>query len=499
MWRYLARTYWALFAVLLLAAFLRTYQLGTESLWSDEGVSLRFASMGGPAEIVEASKTDNNYPTYYLILHYWVWLFGDSEFSLRLPSALSGLLAVLVMYKVGSLLFGRSVGLTASLILAVSPFHIQYSQEARVYNLMALLALVSFYCFIKVLRERKLAVQMGYVLSTIALMYCHVYGLFIVLAQNIYFAAIFLGRTFRSRDDARPSLGRWMGLQALLVVLYIPGFILLTGWLSQTKDSTRTWIPPPSLGSVYRDLVSYSGSPLLLALLLTFALLAVIALVRSGATGNLLLLLVWFLTSVVLPILISSFSTPIFHARYGIAGSLVLYLLAAKGVEVASGAFSRAFLRGSPKAPKTKIAWLIVTALLVMLFIVQVRSYYMTVIKQQWREVAQYVDTHAQTDDLILIEGYGSHETLFNYYSERTDIEIKGTHSSGSGEAMKPSVEAHDRVWSVRPRVTKARESLRLEDSAYEEGHTLIDYKQYLVETSPSKDVDLALYEKRKA
>jgi hypothetical protein len=235
-----------------------------------------------------------------------------------------------------------------------------------------------------------------------------------------------------------------------------------------------------------------------LTLLLTFALLAVIALVRSGATGNVLLLLVWFLTSVVLPILISSFSTPIFHARYGIAGSLVLYLLAAKGVEVASGAFSRAFLRGSPKAPKTKIAWLIVTTLVIIPFIVQVQSYYITVKKQQWREVAEYVDTYAQTDDLVLIEGYGSHELLFNYYSERADIEVKGTHSSGSGEAMKPSVEAHDRVWSVRPRLTKARESLRLEDSAYEEGHTLIDRKQYLVEWSPSKDMDLALYEKKK-
>lgn len=148
---------------------------------------------GRPSGIVEASNTDNNFPTYYLIMHYWVSLFADSEFSLRFPSALAGLLAVLAMYKVGSLLFGRGVGLTASLILALSPFHIQYSQEARVYSLMALLALVSFYCFVKVLRERKRAAQTGYVLSTLALMYSHVYGLFIVLAQNLYLAAVLLG------------------------------------------------------------------------------------------------------------------------------------------------------------------------------------------------------------------------------------------------------------------------------------------------------------------
>jgi uncharacterized membrane protein len=159
-----------LFAILLLAAFLRTYQLGTESLWSDERASLRCISLEGPAEIVERSKSDPNFPHLLLILHYWVALFGDSEFSLRLPSALSGLLTVFMIYKVGSLLFGRRVGLTAALIFGSVPFHIQYSQEARVYSPVALLAQLSFHFFIKVLRERKLGTQVGYMLSTIALM-----------------------------------------------------------------------------------------------------------------------------------------------------------------------------------------------------------------------------------------------------------------------------------------------------------------------------------------
>ncbi len=70
------RTYGPLCMVLLVAAFLRIYQLGTESLWYDEAVSREFANLGDSLQFVEQSKTDNNFPTYYLLLHYWVWLLG---------------------------------------------------------------------------------------------------------------------------------------------------------------------------------------------------------------------------------------------------------------------------------------------------------------------------------------------------------------------------------------------------------------------------------------
>lgn len=85
-----AKIYGPICAVLLVGGFLRIYQLGTESLWFDEAISREFANLEDSSQIIEQSKTDNNFPTNYLILHYWVWLFGDSEFSLRFPAALAG-------------------------------------------------------------------------------------------------------------------------------------------------------------------------------------------------------------------------------------------------------------------------------------------------------------------------------------------------------------------------------------------------------------------------
>jgi uncharacterized membrane protein len=474
-------------AVLLLAAFLRFYQLGTDSLWNDEGVSLRFANME-EIRIVKQSEDDFNYPTYYLGLHYWVALFGDSDFSLRVPSALAGLLAVFAMYKVGSLLFGRATGIMASLILALSPFHIQYSQEARVYNFMSLLALLSFYFFIKVLNERKLATQTGYVLSTSVLMYSHIYGLFIVLAQNIYVATNFLGRVLRLRHGSRPGLVEWVGLQALLFVLFIPGLVLLVGWLS--IPGRHEWISSPSLDWIYnRVLVEYSGSPLLLIVLLAFSLLAAIALVRSGDASKLYLLLCWLLTPVALPLAISSFSDPIFSPRYGIPASLALYLLAAKGVEAASGAFSRTSTRWVPWVSKARTVWLIAATILIVLFCKELYIYFNNLDKPQWREVAQYVDTQAQTDDLVLLEGRRVDEELFDRYSKRTDLETERAQSLGATEAEGSSVEARDSVWVVSRRPPISRSDLRLAEGFFEDTHTLVDQEQY-------KDLDVTLYER---
>jgi mannosyltransferase len=492
-----ARTYGPLLAILFLGAFLRIYQLGTESLWLDEVVSGNFARLS-LSEIIEASKTDNNFPSYYLILHYWVALFGDSEASLRLPSALFGILAVFVVYKVGELLFSRGTGLMASLILAVSRFHISYSQEARVYELMALLTLLSFYFFIKLLEGHNRAAQVGYVLFTSALMYSHVYGLFVVLTQNLYFATMFLlGRAFGWSDEARIGLGRWIVLQALLLAIFIPGLVLLAGWflLSQGQEY-RSWLEPPSLWSVFADLVEYSGSAQLLVLLLAFSLLAAVGLVRSGVSGKLYLLLLWLLVPLALPIGISIFSTPMFHNRYAIVATPALYLLAAKGVEVASGAFSGAFSGKFARFSSASIVWLAAAAVLILVSIgglwgylrtVHDSGYFNTLNKAQAREVAQYVDAHAQPDDLVLLyPGYNTF--VFDHYSERTDIKTEPL-VSDDATTTKQSIEPHDRVWAIVYIWEKGTPNDLFYSSFFEGSHAPIRQERYNI-------VDVTLYEK---
>ncbi|HVY55961.1 MAG TPA: glycosyltransferase family 39 protein, partial [Thermodesulfobacteriota bacterium] len=136
--------------IFLLGLGLRIYGLGTESLWYDEAVSVSASRLGIADQITwNLSHSDNNPPLYYSILHCWVSLFGDSEFSVRFPSAIFGSLSILAIYAIGNLLFGRKTGLIAALILATSVFHVWFSQEARAYTLLTLFTLLSFYYFLR--------------------------------------------------------------------------------------------------------------------------------------------------------------------------------------------------------------------------------------------------------------------------------------------------------------------------------------------------------------
>src|SRR5215210_1747579 len=127
----------ALAAVMLLASVLRFYGLEIQSLRFDELETWRYA-IKSPPGILEAtgvSGSDPHPPGYYLFIHYWMQLAGDAEWALRLPSAVAGVLSVLVTFLLGRRLYSAREGLIAALLMTVLWAPIYYSQEARAYSL----------------------------------------------------------------------------------------------------------------------------------------------------------------------------------------------------------------------------------------------------------------------------------------------------------------------------------------------------------------------------
>ncbi len=125
--------------ILALAAALRFYQLDGQSFWADEGNSVVLAART-PAQIIRAAAADIHPPAYYLLLAGWGKLAGLGEAGARSLSALLGVMLVAALYGVGRQLRGTSLGLVAAALAAVNPFLIYYSQEARMYELLALCA-----------------------------------------------------------------------------------------------------------------------------------------------------------------------------------------------------------------------------------------------------------------------------------------------------------------------------------------------------------------------
>lgn len=134
---------WAIAGVVALAALNFIVQLGSSSLFIDEGLSWN-ASRGAFAVVWDGvTTTEISPPLHYYGLWAWIGAFGDAEWVMRLPSAVAGVLLTFVVYRLGSLVFDERAGLLAAGITALSPLALTYAQQTRAYVFAMLLAAVA--------------------------------------------------------------------------------------------------------------------------------------------------------------------------------------------------------------------------------------------------------------------------------------------------------------------------------------------------------------------
>jgi 4-amino-4-deoxy-L-arabinose transferase-like glycosyltransferase len=240
---------------LVLTAALRFYRLDAQSFWNDEGNSARLSERTIDL-IIEGTASDIHPPGYYLLLHWWRALFGHSEFALRALSAVAGLALVLFTYLLGRRLFGTASGLVAAFLGAISPFAIYYSQEARMYALLAALAAASTYLLVRILslqspvshsqasesaNWRTMFFAGTYVLTAAAGLYTQYAFPFVLLVHNLVFVVWWLFVARRATGRWR-RLAIWAAVQAAVVLVYLP-------WLPIGIRSVTSW---PSAGQTYK-------------------------------------------------------------------------------------------------------------------------------------------------------------------------------------------------------------------------------------------------------
>jgi len=170
------REFWMVLAISITALALRLYHLGANDLWYDEVYSVL---------ISRDSFSIWNPPIYFAVLHYWIKLFGVSEFSLRFPSLIFSVLSIPFVFLLGKTVFNRRVGFYASVIMCLSSFHLWYAQEARPYSLSVLLSIMSTYYLYRFLKEERIGLGIVYALVSVFGLYSDVshYHLFLLLIQ----------------------------------------------------------------------------------------------------------------------------------------------------------------------------------------------------------------------------------------------------------------------------------------------------------------------------
>jgi hypothetical protein len=231
--RFLRNRHWALFGLAVVAILLRLPLLD-RPIWFDEAC-MSSQRIGTTSQLLATLYTDIHPPLFVAFMHLWNLLFGDSEIIMRMPALISGVLCIPLTYWVGYRLVGRGPALLAALLLALSPVHIWYCTEARLYAPMIAVTLFAFGCVDRLTDEhagpRKLL--FGSHLVNIAVMLAlHYYLAVVVVALAVMAPAMLRGPHGRARN-----LVLWHGI----AILALGGFVMAKLQLGEFETGQDYW------------------------------------------------------------------------------------------------------------------------------------------------------------------------------------------------------------------------------------------------------------------
>jgi mannosyltransferase len=439
-----AATLGALLIIFFLGMGLRLYQLDADSLWLDEIKTATTSRVDLSSVPQSAARTSVHPPLLYMVTNVFFLLLGNSDFVVRLPAALLGSASILLTYKAGQMFWSEKEGLAGAFLLAVSPYHIEYSQEARHYALMIFLALTSLILLIKGLETGRTRLWLGFAVSTSVALYTH-YFAFLILPAEFAFAAWTIAEDCWSsrRESARAQIDDSLqadpsaaekradptltanalapphratpkartlafsvvGSLVLIALSYIPWLpamwtqITLPNMAFQGFDTAPaqiTRLSPQFLCDLLAQYSGVSGVPLLL-----FTVLFILGLANCRRQ-DVVLILLW----TTMPFLFLAFV----HAehwidpRYAISILPIYLLVVARGLSTAGLALQRWGPRRMAPRIKSLVVVIPLAALLGLLQAPSLRDYYLEQ-KEDWRSAGQYLAEHLQPGDAVVAEG----------------------------------------------------------------------------------------------
>ena len=335
--------FWVAGAVFL-AAVLGSVGLGRPSLWIDEVHSFEFAALPSAwLTVLNAAARDAYPPLYFLLLHFWLKA-GEGEVWLRLLSLLFHLASIPLIYLVASAVAGRATGVAAAILLAVSPFHLAFAREVRMYSLLAFLALVSMGGLIAHYRRPGARPFRLLTLGSLGLIYTHFMGALVVTVQGVWM--LLEPHRRRRPGDGLLQRRRWLPVfrrwAVILVVAFLPWSPFFLKAVAVTRGYGSEASPPLLLYWFLGTLgAGFAAAPAALAIgFATVTGLAVLG--YRGLPGGSLrrLLALWALLPAAVEIAANLAGKSVFGARTLITSTPAWLILMAHGL--AAGPRARA-------------------------------------------------------------------------------------------------------------------------------------------------------------
>lgn len=173
--------------IILVGFSLRVYNLGGSGFWVDEARTGLAARLALPQLLSFSRQTAFEHPpVYFAMLHSWLSIVRESEWNARFFSVIFGTLSIPLAFALYRRLSNNTLAILATLYLALSPFHVVYSKDNRMYAWMGFLAILSTHILLNYLSKRNTRWLVAYALLAFAGVFSHYMFAFFISAQVIY-------------------------------------------------------------------------------------------------------------------------------------------------------------------------------------------------------------------------------------------------------------------------------------------------------------------------
>lgn len=216
------------------ADLLAYQQLTPDRTWSDTFTAL--------------SRSPEHAPLYFLLVRFWMQIFGNSIAAIRSLSVCCGLLVLPAVYGFCRELFrAKSISWTAVLLIAISPFFIAYSQEARPYSLWLFTIVLSSWALLRAVRLPSRTSWAIYSGTLILSFYTSLLSLFVAIGHGLFVLTL-------GRSRSNPILRDYLLATGLALLAFSPWLWVIAQQQSALAANTtwmRTSINPLSIIAIW--------------------------------------------------------------------------------------------------------------------------------------------------------------------------------------------------------------------------------------------------------
>jgi mannosyltransferase len=440
---------------------LRVNRLAVQSLWNDEGTSIALARLSLSA-IMEGAAHDIHPPLYYFLLHSWIAFGGAGEFAVRSLSVLAGVLLIAVTFRIAREFFDQEVAVIAAFLSALSAFQLYYSQETRMYMLVALWSALSVWAMVRMLFPSPQArgvrgkgargitiAWLAYIFTTSAALYTHYFAFTLILFENLAFLA-WLGLTYRARQPVRQvanlpgpprlptgQLGKlsyillfWIAAQVVVAVAFLPWLAFAGNQLTSWPAISESLSPLDMVSRVLSAFVFKIDTPLgveswIVAAYLIFfvaGLLPSLDLLSASVWGIILAAL-WALVPLAAMYGVS-LQRPAYDPKFLLLATPGFFILVARGLSILNpGLFlrerARRYRQERNGMTRSLMTWqfLLTFGVAAGGALIGVRDLYFDPRFQRddYRGIARYINERATADDVVVLDAPGQID-VFRYY-----------------------------------------------------------------------------------